>query len=129
MTRKRYVKLLMAMGYQRNTAQLLALLARAGGCTYKRYLERERLHHAHNRAMVNLKCSLIDMFTPAVAAFSEATDALRDAFAGLDLPKVTEIVAPLTTSNLDGFVAGWADVDEVSQWPKENPHLGGGGHD
>lgn len=38
-------------------------------------------------------------------------------------------VRRLTTSNTDGLVAHWLAVDEVHLWPKENPHLGGGGHE
>jgi hypothetical protein len=37
-------------------------------------------------------------------------------------------IKPLRSKCLDGFRAEFTAIDELHLWPKENPHLGGGGN-
>lgn len=68
MTRKKFVKQLMALGYQRNEAQRLADYARRGFWTYEKYLEIEKRHRGLHRKFESFKISLLDNLTPAVKA-------------------------------------------------------------
>lgn len=135
MTRKRYVKLLMAMGVTRDQANTYALLCRMAGRPYKEdYGMRApwlNVQNAAHRIVVKLGAALAE-FGIGVQKAIENIQRLRGAFVGLDLangPDKTGYILPLTTSNLDGYVTHFSAVDEVSQWPKENPYLGGGGND
>lgn len=79
MTRKKFVKQIMAMGYQRNEAQRLAEYARRGFWTYEQYLEIEKQYHGMHRKIESIKISLTDALTPAVKAATQAVQALADA--------------------------------------------------
>lgn len=81
MTRKKFVKLLMAQGYQRNTAEGVAMYARLGGWTYEQYLQVTNQNQALYRAVENIKISLVDSFIPVLKAASEAMEQLREAIA------------------------------------------------
>lgn len=127
MTRKKFVKQLMALGYPRNNAEALAIYARCGGWTYEQYLKVEREYNGQLTALENAARTMANRFADGMRQLAPAVqkiaDKVKEAF------KEINFVLPLTTSNRDGYVAAWSAVDEVHQWPKENPHLGGGGHD
>lgn len=113
MKHRKFVKQLMSMGYQRNAANGLAMYARMGGWTYEQYLQIEKKRIAHERAMLNIQISPVDMFTPAVKAAQQAMERLREAFAGLEW-KIPSL-APM-------FRSWAAEEDPLPMWPKENPH-------
>lgn len=71
MTRKKFVKQLMALGYQRNEAQRLADYARRGFWTYEQYLEIEKKYHGPHRKIESIKISLVDNLTPAIKAAAQ----------------------------------------------------------
>lgn len=79
MTRKKFVKQLMALGYQRNEAQRLADYARRGFWTYAQYLEIEKQYHGVHSKFVSLHTSLVDCLTPAVKAAAQAVANLAKA--------------------------------------------------
>lgn len=113
MTRKKFVKQLMALGYQRNGAEALAIYARCGGWTYEQYLGVERKYNGQLRAFETAAGRVAEQFADAAKQLASAGQKLVD--------RMKEV--------FDGLASAWSAVDEVSQWPKENPYLGGGGHD
>lgn len=74
MTRKKFVKQLMALGYQRNHAEGMAMYARRTGCTYEDYLETEKRYHGTRRAFENVKISLVDHVTPVLKAAAQVVE-------------------------------------------------------
>lgn len=82
MTRKKFVKQVMALGYQRNEAQRLAEYARRGFWTYEQYLEIEKRYHGQVRAFENVKISLVDHMTPALKAAAQVVENMRRAIEG-----------------------------------------------
>ena len=70
MTRKRFVKLLMAKGYSRNTANGMATLAQAKGYSYEKAYRGET-------AIPNL----VDSLAPAIAAMAETIGKMAAALA------------------------------------------------
>jgi hypothetical protein len=76
MTRKKFVKQIMALGYQRNEAQRLADYARRGFWTYEQYLEIEKKYHGLHRKFESFKISLVDNLTPAIKAASKVVSNL-----------------------------------------------------
>lgn len=77
MTRKKFVKQLMALGYQRNDAEGLAIYARCGRWTYEQYLQVEKRSARCRSAMLDIQFSLVNLLTPAVEAATEAIKQLR----------------------------------------------------
>ena len=67
MTRKKYVKQLMAMGYSRNEANRSANLARVV-TTYERALEIEKYSVACQKELVRFGRALVDKYAPAIKA-------------------------------------------------------------
>lgn len=114
MTRKKFVKQLMALGYQRNHAEGMAMYARWTGCTYEDYLRDEITRINFNKNLLNIKVSLVDYFTPVFKAAQQAVERLREAVAGIKW------------NPPDLSALSWAteQVEEapLPQWPKENPH-------
>ena len=116
MTRKKFVKQLMALGVSRNTATAAADAASRAEIplieikcrvqTLRRLWERE--------LSISKRCR--KMFDRALLNMAQITP---------------RRIRPIAKKNrrLDGLRIDFAMVDEVSQWPKENPHLGGGRHD
>lgn len=138
MTRKKFMKQLMAMGYQRNAAEVLAMFARMEGLTYDQYLQKEKQDLAFHAAIEKLKTAVNDIAAAVAKVLTDAAEQMRkvwethplygiDWAKGPDQTAYTPMVLPLCTSNTDELCARFGMVDEVSQWPKENPHLGGGG--
>ena len=113
MTRKRYIKLLMSMGYQRNSANALAVLARMGGWTYEQYLQQEKKRIARDRAILNIQIALVDSFGPAVKSALRAMEKLREAVAAVkwEFPNTSALWATEQVAE-----------DPLPPWPKENPH-------
>ena len=100
MTRKKFIKMLMCMGLQRNAARKLAAVAVADGLTYQ---------DAYDRAV-------------GVALFRMWQKAIRESLTGAALVAGADgglhIVAPQKCP-ADGFRADFAFVDELAAWPPE----------
>ena len=113
MKRKKFVKQLMAMGYQRNTANGLAMYARMGHWTYEQYLQIEKRSTARDRALLDIQVALVDCFIPAVKATLRDVEQLREAIASIkwDLPDLRTL-----------WVTEQVKEDPLPPWPKENPH-------
>lgn len=113
MKHKKFVKRLMAMGVSRNTAKAAAAAAsRAEIPLLKMTCRIQTLHHIFEREMAWSK-QWRKEFDRALLTQAEMTP---------------RRIRPLAKKyrHLDGLRADFVMVDEVSQWPKENPHLGGG---
>ena len=112
MKRKKFVKQLMSLGYQRNNANALAMYARMGGWTYEQYLQIEKSYTGYYKALEDMKNSLAYCLAPVAKAATDALKKLHDAM----------------TSVKWEFPAGtmWATEqvaeDPLPPWPKENPH-------
>lgn len=74
MTRKKFVKQLMAQGYQRNDAEGVAMYARLGGWTYEQYLEIEIRYNGLRYEFENIKISLVDNMTPVLKAATQVVE-------------------------------------------------------
>lgn len=82
MTRKKYVKQLMALGVQRNDANASAILHNYQGHPYSRALKEERLRLSINRAFKTLGDTALQMaigIGKAAAAMQTLADALKQA--------------------------------------------------
>lgn len=75
MTRKKFVKQLMARGVQRNDAEGAAMDARRRGWTYEEYLQ------TTYRAVETIKIILLASVNPVAEAAAKIIEQLRDAFA------------------------------------------------
>lgn len=156
MTRKKFVKQLMAMGFSRNAANTKAFICLTTGESYAAYYRRHspwwRLGSAARQA-----CAAVLNMTKA---FNGLIPAARELTADL----VAHHPQPITPENLEGgkvylvtrqehdrlhgYSANVSYVDELHDtglWPKKNPHLddgldalsytarvmsrGGGGHE
>lgn len=114
MKHRKFVKQLMALGYQRNDANGLAMYARLGGWTYEQYLQIEKKSIARQRAMENITLAFIDKLTPAVKAAQLSMEKLREAFAAVDWKRPYHSALPWVTEQVE--------EDPLPPWPKENPH-------
>jgi len=112
MTRKKFVKQLMGMGYQRNTAELKAAIVRGSGQSYEQYMRREKQYDALYNAAADYKKALLRPAAVLSSAAALALERFHQALANIKWPTVD--VCTL-----------FASVDEVHLWPKENPHLHG----
>ena len=119
MKRKKFVKQLMAMGYQRNSANGLALYARMGGWTYEQYLEVERRSYQLQNSMITAASKIADALKPALVnvgeAVKQAAARMNAILASVDmgLPYASELLRWLTEN---------VEEDPLPPWPKENPH-------
>lgn len=113
MTRKKFVKQLMALGYQRNEAEDLAMYARWGRWTYESYLQIEKNSKARQRAMENITLTFTNMLTPAVKAAQQAIERMSEAVAGIKW-EVPDLSTLWTTKQVEEAL--------LPEWPKENPH-------
>lgn len=138
MTRKKFVKQLMAMGYQRNNAEALAVWARSRGWTYEQYLKVERQCNRQFTALKNAASKIAAIIKPDLDSFTASVKELAHratvAFSSVvwDTQYGKEVLR---------FLAGNQEENPLPQWPKENPHRcdavdaltyiarGGGGHD
>lgn len=113
MKRKKYIKHLMAVGISRNTAAEAAAAAARGGTTLYKSLG----------YLLNLR---------GIFAYGGRTPADFER-AVLVAARMTPVrVRPLRIKrrrHCDGLRVQYMVIDELSHWPKENPHLGGGGND
>ena len=149
MTRKRFVKLLMAYGYTRNRANELAQLCHQNGVPYAEDIHRRRLHLCFNgkKFAKAIRQAAIEV----ERAMRQLAEAAKRAGQSIKIPKPDMVVHHpqlITTTNAYNFLeknmqlATQADhkamhnglrvdfsaIDEMSaQWPKENPHINGGG--
>lgn len=105
MTRKKYVKQLMALGFSRNEANRSANLARVV-TTYERALEFEKQSVAAQKELVRFGRALVDKYAPAIKAIVAR---VRE-----------ELKVP------DKLPIDWAAENALMapdpQWPKQNPH-------
>lgn len=86
MKHKKFVKQLMALGYQRNEAESLAEYARLGGWTYEQYMR--ACVPALRGGMPIVVCKIFDALTPAMIKLAEAAkQAARNLAAALDSTK------------------------------------------
>ena len=69
MKHKKFVKQLMALGYQRNEAESLAEYARLGGWTYEQYMRACVL--ALRGGMPTVVCKIFDALTPGLIKMAE----------------------------------------------------------
>lgn len=111
MTRKKYVKQLMAMGFSRNEANRSANMARVF-CTYERALEIEKQSVACQKYIVHMGVALIDKYAPAIKEIIEEVRRLSEAFKGIQVPGTLPI----------DWAAENAPWEPDPQWPKQNPH-------
>lgn len=117
MKREKYIKLLMALGVSRNDASIKACLCQVTRTPYADDYKRRR-------PWLQMK-----------KATSQLSDAMRTA--GEEIAKVLLIIEHMAKSmqgqlrsyTQDGLRADFVAIDELSQWPKENPHIGGGGNE
>ena len=111
MTRKKYVKQLMALGFSRNAANRSANLARVV-TTYERALEIAKISVGYQSAAVRLVSKMAAWLTSAVKAATEAARRMSEAFKGIQVP--------------DKLPIDWAAENALMapdpQWPKQNPH-------
>lgn len=88
MKRKKFIKQLMALGYQRNTAEALAVYARCGGWTYEQYLEVERKYNGQLTAIQTAAGRMAAWFAEGMEHLSTVvkgiTDKLQEVFAGFN---------------------------------------------
>ena len=110
MTRKKYVKQLMGMGFSRNAANRSANMARVV-TTYERALEIEKQEVDFQRAVVHLSTTLLDVMTPAIKAIGELADQLQEKFKGVQFPPILPI----------DWAAEQVLMAPDPQWPKRNP--------
>lgn len=124
MTRKRFIKMLMAAGVPRNRANtILAYEARLLGRSYFKYL---------GDFLTQLDvCAW--RITEELRAPLAATLCWRKSLVGTFRPypvlRITHnpYIEPLRRQHHDGLRFDFVAVDEMSHWPKENPHFGIGG--
>lgn len=110
MTRKKYVKQLMALGFSRNEANRSANVARVV-TTYERALEIEKGSVAFQKAAVHFSTTLLDTLAPAIKAIGELADQLREKFKDVQWPSILPI----------DWAAENALMAPDPQWPKRNP--------
>lgn len=143
MTRKKFVKQLMAQGYQRNTAEGVAMYARLGGWTYEQYLHVSSQNQAFYRAVENLKICVAESFAQVAKAATDAVKKAREAFTTYSLTPAykawqnwinengVQSKEQRPTDMLDAVAYAQDPLQSIEQepaqeWPKENPQLGGG---
>lgn len=114
MTRKRFIKLVMAMGDSRNRANRTAAVYR-GFYTYERAMDFIKHSAEIRKTAIHFSTTLLDALTTAAAAASDAMERLREAFIPPRVPGRLLIDRPAEN-------ALYADT---KQWPKQNPHLDG----
>lgn len=119
MKRKKYIKQLMALGYDRNEANRSANIARVFS-TYERALEIEKQSVAIQKGIVKLTTTMTDWLTSAVEKTCEA------------IARMSEAIAYMIEEFKGLSVAGkplidWAAENALlkpdPQWPKQNPNL------
>lgn len=124
MTRKRFVKQLMALGVQRNDANFAAWKHRLLGHTYRRALGEERLRLELKKAMGNLGTAVANM-GKAIAALA---DQIKKNFRAINFRlerSVTHHPTPYTPGQLS---QDFKTVQVMSQADHAALH-GGGGND
>ena len=93
MTRKKFVKQLMALGYQRNNAEALAIYARCGGWTYEQYLEVVRKYNGQLTALQTAAGRIADLFAEGMRQLASAVqivvDKASEFFAGINMGNIT----------------------------------------
>ena len=141
MTRKRFVKLLMGVGYSRNRAAAIAELCRQRREPYAAYLNRARLHVFYNAK--KFKRSL----KAAARAMQNLARKVRESLGGLVvhhphlitttnaynfLEKNMQVVPLADHKKMhDGLRVNFSAIDEMDTytppWPKDNPYIKAGG--
>lgn len=94
MTRKRYIKQLMALGIQRNQANTMATLCRVAGKSYETDLRRRRPWMQLARAARQVSATILN----ASKYFNDLAAAAAKALGGL----VVHHAQPITPDNLEG---------------------------
>lgn len=93
MTRKKFVKQLMALGYQRNDAEALATYARCGGWTYEQYLKVERKYNGQLTALQTAAGRMAAWFAEGLEhlaiAVQKVADHVHEVFAGINMGNIT----------------------------------------
>lgn len=92
MKHRKFVKQLMAQGYQRNTAEVMAMCARAAGRTYEEYLSDEIRRQSVAEAILNVQITLVDHMRHVCEAAAKIIDRLREGFASFNLDTVTTML-------------------------------------
>lgn len=110
MTRKKYVKQLMAMGFSRNAANRSANMARVV-TTYERALEIEKQSAACQKATVHLAVVMSGWLASVVKAATEEVRRLSKAFKGIQVPSKLPI----------DWAAENALMAPAPQWLKQRP--------
>lgn len=147
MTRKKFVKMLMAHGISRDTANMAARKAQERGLPYfkelgnwlnfwgmmgwaRRKMAEDCLLYGYAEIPSFLVKNLHLPETPKTIITTRTPEYMLRAceLMGLDLASGPDYsaVAPLRPKH-DGYKIDFSAVDEVHQWPKENPHIQGGG--
>lgn len=141
MTRKKYVKQLMAMGFSRNAANRSANMARLVS-TYEKALEFEKQSVAAQKAIAHWCSALVDKYAPAIKAATEAMARLGEAIKRIKVPSIPLIdwaaenalmapdpqwlkQRPTRNDIVDALVYG---VD-LAAGPDLTAYPGGGGHE
>lgn len=149
MTRKRFVKLLMAYGYTRNRANELAQKCHQNGVPYVEDIHRRKVHLCFNGKKF---ARAIRQATQEVErAMQQLNEAVKRMGKSFKIPKPDMVVHHpqlITTTNAYNFLeknmqimpladhkamhnglrVDFPAIDEMSaQWPKQNPHINGGG--
>lgn len=132
MTRKKFVKQLMAMGYQRNAAEAVAIFARIEGCTYEQYLQKEKQGQAFNAALEKLKTCLNEAFATAAKAIADAVERIREIWEKHPLYGIDWANGPdLNAITRPGLYATEINTDSIQAMSREDHDAlrGGGGHE
>lgn len=135
MTRKRYIKLLQGCGCDRQTAQSLADLVRYLGRSYAEAVQGDMQYCTYVVKGLGVKMRrgrwYSRYYPKAIAAAARTNMPLYMRHLRLVAIDTGYEVVPFRENDpsRDGYRPNIHIVDEVSQWPKENPHLGGGDND
>lgn len=129
MTRKKFVKQLMAMGYQRNAAEAVAIFARIEGRTYEQYLQKEKQDQGFHAALEKLKTGLNEALAHIAKAITDAAEQIRKIWErhplyGIDWANVPD----LNTITHPGLYATEINTDSIQVISREDHDaLHGGG--
>lgn len=123
MKRRKFVKQLMAAGVTRNRANtILACEARMLGLPYFKYLGAFLNRLAVDEYILRPQGLVIPGLRKALANSMRLCPVVY-------MTTNNQHIEPLRSRSPDGLRADFVAIDELSQWPKENPHIGGGGNE
>lgn len=128
MTRKKFVKQLMAMDYSRNEAEATAYTCTRMGASYEQALEWVKIGYRYRSYLDELGANLAKAVQPAVEAAAEIVRKFAAAVSAIDWEAVGERVAELAATADGASAVHREDALDALRYVA-NAQAGGGGHE